>query len=344
VASALASRPVAVRSLLAGLPLIATGDGGWHRLHALWRPALARELTPAEVADVRRTAGRVLHERGDIAAAARLYAAAAAWDDLDRLIVDTCQVTYPVVGNDVLGEWLRWLPPERRGEPTAVLLEGVLLRATDPPAAQPLLRRAGESYRAAGQLAGEIACLSHLVLIAWWQRDAEAIGNLLPRVVELASSSRVAGPAGDALAALSAWVRLLGADVSGDTAGALTLLESVTVTRFSPDWQAVFDFHRGQQHLALGGPATALVFAERAVANAASTTQPGTLSLTLACLQLMGRLDEVLERLPDMFAVPQPVAQNRVAENALAAVWLAWVGRPRRQPSTCGRLSRWAAG
>ncbi|MGZ4664086.1 MAG: hypothetical protein ACXV5Q_03290, partial [Frankiaceae bacterium] len=44
VASALAGRPVTLPSLLAGLPLIATGDCGWHRLHALWRPALA-ELT-----------------------------------------------------------------------------------------------------------------------------------------------------------------------------------------------------------------------------------------------------------------------------------------------------------
>ncbi|MGZ4666472.1 MAG: BTAD domain-containing putative transcriptional regulator [Frankiaceae bacterium] len=328
VASALAGRPVALTSLLAGLPLIAKGDGGWHRLHALWQPALIRELSPAEVADVRRTAGRVLHERGDMAAAARLYADAAAWDDLDRLIVDTCQITYPVVGNDVLGEWLRRLPPARRGEPTAVLLEGTLLRAVDPPAGQALLRRAAAGYRATDQLAGEIACLSRLAWIAWWQRDPEAIGNLQPRVVELASSSRVTGPAGDSLAALSAWAQLVGADVSGNTAGALALLESMTATRFSPDWQAVFDVYRGLQHLALGDPATALVFAERAVANAAVTAQQGNLSLALSCLQLMGRLDEVVARLPDMFAVPELVAQNRVAQNALAAVWLAWVGRP----------------
>jgi LuxR family transcriptional regulator, maltose regulon positive regulatory protein len=48
----------------------------------------------------------------------------------------------------------------------------------------------------------------------------------------------------------------------------------------------------------------------------------------LSCLNLLGRHDEVIGRLPGMFAVRQPVAMNRVAENSLAAVWLAWAGQP----------------
>ena len=188
VASALAGRPVAVAALLAGLPLVSQAERGWYQLHALWQPALARELTPAEVDEVRRTAGRVLHERGDLAAAARLYADAGAWDEFDRLIVDTCQATYPPVGNDVLGEWLRRLPADRRAGPAALLLEATLLLITEPLAGQDLLRRAAEGFRAVGDLPGEIACLSTLALLVWWQQDLTAIGQMLPRVAELTAT------------------------------------------------------------------------------------------------------------------------------------------------------------
>ena len=154
------------------------------------------------------------------------------------------------------------------------------------------------------------------------------VGRLLPRVAELTSST-IAGPAGDSLAALSAWVRLVDADVSGDTLAALAVLESITVTRFAADWQAVFDFHRALQHVALGDPGTALVFTERAAAHSAVTVGPGTFSVALSCLHLLGRLDEVVERVSEMFAVPQMVAQLRIVElHSLAAMWLAWAGRP----------------
>jgi LuxR family transcriptional regulator, maltose regulon positive regulatory protein len=326
VAGALAGRPVALAALFAGLPLITRAEGGWHRLHALWEPALARELSPAQVAQARQVAGRVLHQRGEIAAAARLYADAGAWDDLDRLIVDSRQSAYPLVGLDVVGEWLHRLPSERRSQPTAWLLEATLLLASDLPAARARLLDAADSYRAAGELAGEIACLSRLALISWWQRDQAAIASLLPRVIELAAAS-VPGPAGDSLAALSTWARVVAAELRGDTAAAIRVLESITITRFSPDWQAVLDLQRVLQHLAVGDPGTALVFAERAIVNAAITARQSAFSLALTCLYLLGRHGEVLQRLPDMFADPQMTNENAVAAHAVAAFSLAWAGQ-----------------
>jgi DNA-binding SARP family transcriptional activator len=331
VANALADHPVDLESVLAGLPLVGQLGDGWYRLHALWQPALAGELNPAQVAWARRTAGRVLAQRGQVAAAGRLYVEAGAWADLEALIVDSCQAGYPQVGTDVLGEWLRRLPPQDRRHPTAGLLEGILRWTTDPAAAQRFLLRAAEGYRATDHLAGEIACLSHLATILWWQLDREMITRIVPRVGELVSAD-VEGGAGDSLLALATYLRLLEANLAGDPAATIRLLESTTVSRFSAQWQALFDIERGVAHLVLGEPDTALVFAQRALVSAPVTARQGVTTTILASMVLLGRRDEVLRRLPEVFADPSIVPEHRVAAHALAACVLAWAGQP-EQPA-----------
>lgn len=335
VASALTGRPVVLDSLLAGLPLVSRSDGGWHRLHPLWQQAMARELNQAEVGQARRTAAQVLSRRGDVTAAGWLWADAGAWDDLDRLAVDSCQAAQVTVDGEVLGEWLRRLPPERRDRPAGWLLEGILLRSTDPRAAQAMLLRAGEAYQAAGDPPGVTACVSHAAVTAWWQHDGETIARTLPRLVTLASASASASAEGrgrDCLAALTSFLRLVQADVQGDVpddvAAAIVALDCDSVSRFPAEWRVLFDLGRGLAHLATGDPGGALRFAERAATEALPTGGRGVPAIMLVSLHLLGRQEEVLRLLPGVFSKPSRASENWVVAHTLAAAVTAWTGQP----------------
>jgi LuxR family maltose regulon positive regulatory protein len=347
VASALAGRPVVLDSLLAGLPLVSRSDGGWHRLHPLWHRAMARELDQAEVGQARRTAAQVLSRRGDVTAAGWLWADAGAWDDLDRLAVNSCQAAQVTVDGEVLGEWLRRLPPEHRDRPAGWLLEGILLRATDPRAAQAMLLRAGEAYQAAGDPQGVTACASHAAVTAWWQRDGETITRTLPRLVTLATAS-AEGRGRDCLAALTSFLRLVQADVRGDVpddiAAAIVALDCDAVSRFPAEWQVLFDLGRGLAHLATGDPGRALWSAERGTAEALPPDGRGAAAITLVSLHLLGRQEDVLRLLPGMFPKPSRTSENWVVAHTLAASVTAWAGQPEQATAHLRRAEDLSAG
>lgn len=336
VAGVLSGRPVTLGSLLAGLPLINRSNHGWYEVDALWRRALASQLTPAEMDRARRAAAHVLSRRGDIIAAVRLCIEAGAWDDADRLIVESCRVAQVAVDSDTLEEWLRRLPPERRAGPTGRLLEGILLRATDAGAARAMLLRAGEAYQAAGHPAGMTAAIAHAAVTAWWIGDLEPVARVLSRLVRFPSTP-VEADARESLAGLAWFVQLLRADLRGDLSAATVALERSAVSGLATPWRPVFDCWRGLTYLAVGVPGRALALAERPVAAPAVTGRWHSSAVTLLSLQLLGRQEDAVRRLPEILRTHPCAPENRAAAHALASSVLAWAGRPEQARSHLGQ-------
>jgi DNA-binding SARP family transcriptional activator len=70
-----------------GLPLV-TSDGGRHRLHDLWREALAPEVDPDDRRRALLAGAEALEARGDLVSAAQAYADAGSEADLVRVVRD----------------------------------------------------------------------------------------------------------------------------------------------------------------------------------------------------------------------------------------------------------------
>src|SRR5512143_1846046 len=319
LAATLADAAVDVDELMNGLPLVAVGPSDWRTLHPLWGPVLAGELSRPEADAVRRRAALVLLRRGHIEDAGRLYVEAAAWDDLLRLIRQVCASTYPSVPADVLTGWQQVLPEALHETPEALLLEGSILQAIRPAAAGGVLDRAAALFQSAGNGPGELACLTHSTQISWWQRDAARLSAVLGRAMQL----ELTGVGSARL--LASWGRVLLANAAGDDQAALAELDRIPDS-IPREWAVNFDFFRALELLSMGEPAAGLTYAQQAVSRATATERPGTRSAWIACLWYSGQVEETLQAVPSMFDDSQLVAQNRVSEYSLAALWTAMVG------------------
>jgi DNA-binding SARP family transcriptional activator len=281
-----------VPGLVAGLPLVTAVPSGERSLHALWRSLLADEVTPAEVAAARRRAAAAQRARGRAGAAARLLIDAEAWDDLGEAIVDALGAAHPPVPRDVLAEWFSRLPAGVRTTPSGRLLAAVVALEADPEGAVPRLEDAAAEFRAAGHLAGELACLVQLGQIAWWSESPERLTALAVRVFELEAAGC------DQAVPLACLGRALVFDVQNDSRQVLAELDRVPPGSLNDVWQGVVSWLRSTTFMHVGDVRASLDAAEHALAHAGPLHAPLAEGARLQALWFAGQGDAVVAALP----------------------------------------------
>jgi DNA-binding SARP family transcriptional activator len=216
--------------------------------------------------------------------------------------------------------WLGALPPERRGEPEALLLAGAVARAEGRVGeAAAALRAAFDAARAAGRVDAEAAAMAQLSHVAWWQSDVALFGELTVRSLELEREGFVHA------APLGALGQSLFADTCGDFAGSLAHLEGVPDDG-PPDVVAAADFLRARALGHLGRSEEAIVCADRGVARV-DEPLPAARVQTLSTRWQAGRLDEVVDRLEAMRPGSDALPRDRVLTNLNLAIAHAFLGR-----------------
>jgi ATP/maltotriose-dependent transcriptional regulator MalT len=283
LASELLGAPADLAELLHGLPLVSATPDGWWSLHPLWESALRSRAHTPPVRAARRRAAAALRRRGLTRESMRLLLDADAWDDVRDLAVQICSGVTPAVHADVLAQWRDRLPDEVRRTPEGLLLAGTAAKGDDPWTARALLDEAVVGFRAADQVAAEVAGLESLFHLAYWRNDADCMRQIMARWDELAA-------AGNAEAAAAAGLgRAL---LAADPTQAQAELDRVPHTPSGP-LAPIADWLRAHiLLLTLGDPARAESWAHQALARAPTTLRSSIRCELVESLQLQGRLDE----------------------------------------------------
>ena len=340
IAAALLGRDVSLEGLLDGLPLVIRAPTGWWSLHGLWGSALQHHLDAGEVAQARRTAAAVLRRRRQYHDAMSLFLDAGAWDDVGDLVVEVCEVFAPLVPPDVLGEWLRRLPPEVKQSPEGLLLAAMAVEPANPDLAERLLEEAitAAHHRAAVRY----ACLNALLLLAFWRSDRKQMMILVERLEDLASEGHSEAPA------LIALVRALLARDAEQVRAELAVPAMLPGAPLSPmaHW-----LHAHIVLLKLGDPEGAEPLARRGLCHAVPTLRAASRCQLLESFRLRGRLDEADRLLPDLLA-DLNAAQVLCSPELLtcAVVLLSVLGRDEQaaelirtlRPTVCASPVGWA--
>ena len=289
---------VDVHEVVAGLPLVTfTTDGSsgprWS-LHSLWRSLLTAHITPDEVADARRRAGRAVLRHDRAGAAVRLLIDAEAWDDVADAIVVALGAVHPPVAKDVLEEWYRLLPVEVRAHPSSRLLAAVAAIEGDMGGAWLEFDDIAAAFREQGDTTGELACLLQLGQLAWWYDRPERLAGVAARVFEWeALGLEEAVP----FACLG---RAMLHDIADQGWRMLAELDRIPPGSLGESWQGIVSWARAIAFLQLGYPAEALQSAEAALAFAGSLHTPLAEGTRLQALWYSAGVDEVIAALPSL--------------------------------------------
>ena len=324
--SAACGSDLSVREVVRNLPMSSVTSDGWAVLHDLWSPALAGLLTAVERDEALERAARVARSTDRLAAAFRLFADAARWDDAKSIVRDACANSHPLVPVETLANWHERLCALHEASAEATLLKGVIVKQTAPEDSVICLRRAAEAYRSEGKRDEEASSLFHLGHLFWWGDRTDELMALVERVNELA----IAGSwLATSMMELSA--TLLGVPAVGDP-----FRVSVTVDGRSeplhPEIVPLRCWLLARNHLFAGDTTQALLTAEAAVATATPTMRAVSEFLVLQCRWASGAADsrqrvlDVLDSTLD--AVKREGWQHfTVADLAQAGMWMAVCGR-----------------
>jgi LuxR family maltose regulon positive regulatory protein len=281
-----------VPALVAGLPLVTEGPGGERTIHSLWRSLLARDVTPADVAEARRRAGVALLGRSRIGAAVRLLIEAEAWDDLGDAIVAALGVAHPPVARDVLAGWYECLPDGVRDRPAGRLLAAVADAESDPAGARDRFMACAGAFRSEGEAAGELACLVQLGQMAWWADDTEGLATVAGRVFELEAAGV------DEVVPLACLARALLFDIANDSRSMLAELDRIRPGSLNDAWWGIVVWARAIALLELGHTPEALEAADEALSHAELLYAPLAQTTRLQALWYQGRAAEAMREVP----------------------------------------------
>lgn len=323
IASAAAGEPVDPGALVAGLPLVNATADGWFGPHALWRDALADELTTTEVRDARRRVADLLVERSEVERAVELLAAGDDWERALAVAVEGCVAVLAAPPADAAAGWLRRLPADLADTPEARLLEGIALRtevASSAARAAELLARAAAEFAEREQPPRELAALAQLSYVGWIRGDRDVVSGAVRRGLELGAAGGADAPA---LAALG---RATYHDAVGEDDAVLEVLDTVGPT-VRPGLRAGIDWFRVNALITLGRAAEALEVAEAAGARGSEVFQQGHLA-PLVARWAAGHPLEVLEQLDAADPGAVPTRRFRLQWQLLTALAAAFAGRP----------------
>lgn len=319
----LAGTDVDADALLGSLPLAARRSDGWYVLHRLWAPALVQELTPDVASRHRTTVAhhlRRLGTRSALDAAMQLLTEARSWSEVGELVRQVAIKTYPVVGADVITDWLSRLPPEVQGSPDGMLLRGLATKRDDLAGAARIFDDVAHRFHDAGVNAGEIAALGHLAHIRTWLIDPAGLGEVIARSAALDLTDQPE----------FAYMRRLGpimlAVVANQPRAALEKLRSLPL--MTGDLLAVADWLRAMALLALGEPEAALPYARRCRDNASGPLRSPATEVLVLVTWFSGRIADALAELPRLAELAeQPgLGHNVLVDRALCSCFYAAAG------------------
>ncbi|MGH9135790.1 MAG: BTAD domain-containing putative transcriptional regulator [Acidimicrobiales bacterium] len=279
---------------LASVPLVDVDNTGWFRPHDLWRPMARLRLAEAERGDVLRRAVDHLTTERRFDEAFRLVEALGLWDEAPALLRASClQLTNP--GADLLYRWLRACPASVRSTPAGLLATAVHAVLDDPDTAVDPLRRAIVALRAADDVDGELAAITHLGRVAYWTQNTTLRDENSDRIREL---RKLRHPVAEALTLTG---RALRADLNSDDAAALAASEGPLVEHLGDAWAPVIGFCRVAAHYARGDLDAAVTTSTPLIERYAG----GTIVIAIESVHLQaewyrGRLDE-----PPGVSIPQ---------------------------------------
>jgi DNA-binding SARP family transcriptional activator len=257
------------------LPLVGRTDEGEFVVHDLWQRLVASVLDDEERTAVVDRTVVMLVERQEYERAFELCATHDRWARAADVLTACCRRGHPDVGGHVLAGWLDALPAARWDEPEGLLLRGLVGRVTDPFGDETarVLQRAAEAYRAAGDVAGEVAAASELGLVLRNQDRCDDFIRLLARASELdaAGHPEVGG--------MMAFTRALMAEFNGDERQVIVELESAPPGSLGREWRALVAFRIATSYLTLGEERPLLDAAERCVELAGGSTSRHILAL-----------------------------------------------------------------
>ncbi len=319
VARALGGPQVRVDDVIASVPLVEKSTGGWAVPHPLWEPALRRILSDDAAAAAQLAAAATHLRRGRYAAAVDLFIEAEDWRGVLQVIVDAERSMWlPAME---FGPWLAAMPLEWRSQPEAVLAAGLELQTRAPLAALDKFQVAAARFKAAGDVDGEIAAISHDGLVRWWLNDTAGLFELYLRVTELAANGSARAGVIAAIGAAAV------AHLQGESAGVFAALAGVD-DNIDQGWRTVVSWLRSVAHRRNGHLAPAHEEIDRALQPAPARPE---LQLELARLRtrwLEGDVDAVGVGLAELHTSYVGSGETfHVRESALeAAGKAAWLG------------------
>jgi ATP/maltotriose-dependent transcriptional regulator MalT/DNA-binding SARP family transcriptional activator len=321
LASDVLGRPVVVAEALDGVPLVARGSEGWRAPHPLWRSTGRLALGDDDRVAMRRRAAAHLAVRGQFDDAFRLAADAGEWDAAIAVLRAACLSGQRPTARQ-LDRWLADLPSAARATTVGQLAVGLRAAVASPATAARLLLHAARSAREAGDVDCEVNALALLGRVAWWHQDIALLGEIGPRIAELARGGE---PLARALAALG---RAVAADVVGDDAGVLRELAMIDPAVLDDTWRAVAQWLEAAVLVGNGEAARALEVLD-GVGKVPDVAFERTIdALRLVAWWSLGRVDETIAALPELLRGMQAAgqAQNIMLGLANASLALAFLG------------------
>lgn len=321
LASAALGAPVDLARMLDGVPLVATGAGGWRVPHPLWNAVPSLTLTDDERVSTRRRAVDHLVAEHRYDEAVTLAREAGLIDVVPRILRTACIDPHQPSGRQ-LERWLAGLPEGTQDASGVALANGVRAAVLTPDEATEPLRTAIRRCHEAGDRDGELRALALLGEVAWWHGDAGVLAGVLPRIVELAAEGL---PLARAVASLG---QAVVADIVGSDDDVLAHLDGIEPAVLDDAWESMAGWLRATT-LAGGGRAEEAI----AVIDAIPLITDPALQVAVEGVRLqarwaLGQVDQVTAALPslmDRFEAAG-VLQFVVVSLAEAAFVLAWVG------------------
>ncbi|MGH9233207.1 MAG: BTAD domain-containing putative transcriptional regulator [Acidimicrobiales bacterium] len=321
LASTALGAPVDLARVLDGVPLVATGAGGWRVPHPLWNAVPSLTLTDDERVSMRRRAVDHLVAEHRYDEAVTLAREAGLTDVVPRILRTACIGPHQPSGRQ-LARWLAGLPEDVRDTAGVALANGVRAAVLTPGEATEPLQTAIRRCHEAGDRDGELRALALLGEVAWWHGDVGVLAGVLPRIVELAAEGL---PLARAVASLG---QAVVADIVGGDDDVLAQLDGIEPAVLDDAWEAMAGWLRATT-LAGGGRAAEAIAAIDAIPPIADPAlQVAVEGVRLQARWAVGHVDEVTVALPslmDRFEAAG-VLQFVVVSLAEAAFVLAWVG------------------
>src|SRR5918996_1607945 len=321
LASAALGAPVDLARVLAGVPLVAQGAGGWRVPHPLWHGVPALRLANDERVSTRRRAVDHLVAEQRYDEAVTLAREAGLIDVVPGILRAVCLGPHRPPGRQ-LERWLADLPEALRDTAGVPLPAGVRAAMLTPAEATEPLQTAIRRCREAGDADGELGAIALLGHVAWWRADLELLAGLLPRVIELEAEGH---PRARALAALG---QAVVADIVGGDDDVLAHLDAIEPEGIDDAWKAMAGWLRATT-LAGGGRAAESI----AVFDAIPPIPDPAFQLNVEGARLearwaLGHLDEVVAAAPSITDGLEATGllQFVLVGLAEAAFVLAWVG------------------
>jgi DNA-binding SARP family transcriptional activator len=209
---------------------------------------------------------------------------------------------------------------DRRSEPETLILAATAerLRRGDTANVAALLEQARDAARATGNAPVEVAALTQLGHLAWWNDDVTGALDVLARLDALAAEG-----CDDAFPP-AAFGRAMLAEVLGDHNGMLREAEAIDRSALSERTVAAADWLRARALIQLGRAEEAIPYAARAYEH--GEFHAARTSYAIALYQ-SGRIDEALAFGEQLVPHELPSARDRLLVGIVLAAGLARLGR-----------------